>query len=308
MNLILVFEQLLNGVQLGVTLFLMAAGLTLVFGIMNLVNLAHGSLYMVGAYLAVTAIDWTGSYVFGILLGLLGTLVVGMLVEVVALRTLYERDHLDQVLATFGLILFFNELVAIIWGRTALFSTLPSYLQGHIEIIPGSIYPLYRALVIAVGLAVGLALWYVVTRTRLGMLIRAGASNRTMVAALGVNIRLLYTVVFGFGALLAGLAGLLAGPIYNVQPGMGELILIQVFVVIVIGGIGSIRGALVGALIVGIVDTLGRAFLKPLLGAFISPPAAESAGPALASILIYLLMAVVLALRPEGLFPAKSGG
>ena len=307
MNLILVFEQLLNGVQLGVTLFLMAAGLTLVFGIMNLVNLAHGSLYMVGAYLAVTAIDWTGSYVLGILLGLLGTLVVGMLVEVIALRTLYERDHLDQVLATFGLILFFNELVAIIWGRTALFSTLPSYLQGHIEIIPGSIYPLYRALVIAVGLAVGLALWYVVTRTRLGMLIRAGASNRTMVAALGVNIRLLYTVVFGFGALLAGLAGLLAGPIYNVQPGMGELILIQVFVVIVIGGIGSIRGALVGALIVGIVDTLGRAFLKPLLGAFISPPAAEAAGPALASMLIYLLMALVLAVRPEGLFPAKSG-
>jgi branched-chain amino acid transport system permease protein len=308
MNLILVFEQLLNGVQLGVTLFLMAAGLTLVFGIMNLVNLAHGSLYMVGAYLAVTAIDWTGSYVFGILLGLLGTLVVGMLVEVVALRTLYERDHLDQVLATFGLILFFNELVAIIWGRTALFSTLPSYLQGHIEIIPGSIYPLYRAVVIVIGLAVAVALWYVVTRTRLGMLIRAGASNRTMVAALGINIRLLYTVVFGFGALLAGFAGMLAGPIYNVQPGMGELILIQVFVVIVIGGIGSIRGALVGALIVGIVDTLGRAFLKPLLGAFISPPAAEAAGPALASMLIYLLMAGVLALRPEGLFPAKSGG
>jgi branched-chain amino acid transport system permease protein len=308
MNLILVFEQLLNGVQLGVTLFLMAAGLTLVFGIMNLVNLAHGSLYMIGAYLAVTAIDWTGSYLLGTLLGLLGTLVVGMLVEVIALRTLYERDHLDQVLATFGLILFFNELVAMVWGRTALFSSLPSYLQGHVEIIPGSIYPLYRAVVIVIGLAVAVALWYVVTRTRLGMLIRAGASNRTMVAALGINIRLLYTVVFGFGALLAGFAGMLAGPIYNVQPGMGELILIQVFVVIVIGGIGSIRGALVGALIVGIVDTLGRAYLKPLLGAFISPPAAESAGPALASMLIYLLMAVVLALRPEGLFPAKSGG
>jgi len=305
---ILVFEQLLNGVQLGVTLFLMAAGLTLVFGIMNLVNLAHGSLYMIGAYLAVTAIDWTGSYLLGTLLGLLGTLVVGMLVEVIALRTLYERDHLDQVLATFGLILFFNELVAMVWGRTALFSSLPSYLQGHVEIIPGSIYPLYRAVVIVIGLAVAVALWYVVTRTRLGMLIRAGASNRTMVAALGINIRLLYTVVFGFGALLAGFAGMLAGPIYNVQPGMGELILIQVFVVIVIGGIGSIRGALVGALIVGIVDTLGRAFLKPLLGAFISPPAAEAAGPALASMLIYLLMAVVLALRPEGLFPAKSGG
>ena len=307
MNLILVFEQLLNGLQFGVMLFLMAAGLTLVFGIMNLVNLAHGSLYMIGAYLTVTAVQWTGSYPLGVLLGLLGTLLVGMLLEVVALRTLYERDHLDQVLATFGLILFFNELVAILWGRTALFMSLPAYLQGHIEIIPGSIYPLYRAVIIAVGLAVAVVLWYVVAKTRLGMLIRAGASNRTMVAALGVNIRLLYTVVFGFGAALAGLAGLMAGPIYAVQPGMGELILIQVFVVIVIGGIGSIRGALVGSLVVGVVDTLGRAFLKPLLGHFISPPAAEAAGPALASMLIYLLMALVLAVRPAGLFPAKSG-
>ena len=306
MNLTLVFEQLLNGVQFGVMLFLMAAGLTLVFGIMNLVNLAHGSLYMVGAYLAVSAIQWTGNYLLGVLLGLAGTLLVGMLVEVVALRTLYERDHLDQVLATFGLILFFNELVAMIWGRTALYTELPSWLEGHIEIFSGSRYPLYRALVIAVGLGVALGLWYVVTRTRLGMLIRAGASNRTMVAALGVNIRLLYTVVFGFGAALAGLAGLMSGPIYAVQPGMGELILIQVFVVIVIGGIGSIRGAFVGALVVGIVDTLGRAFLKPLLGTVLSPTAAEAAGPALASMLIYLLMAVVLALRPEGLFPSRG--
>jgi branched-chain amino acid transport system permease protein len=307
MNLVLVFEQLLNGVQLGVMLFLMAAGLTLVFGIMNLVNLAHGSFYMVGAYLMVAATQWTGSYLAGVALGLAGTLVVGMLVEVVALRTLYERDHLDQVLATFGLILFFNELIAILFGRTALYTSLPSWLQGHLEIIPGSIYPVYRAVVIGVGLVVGAALWYVVARTRLGMLIRAGASNRTMVAALGVNIRLLYTLVFGFGAALAGLAGIMAGPIYAVQPGMGELILIQVLVVIVIGGIGSIRGALVGALIVGVVDTLGRAFLKPLLADIISPPAAEAAGPALASMLIYLLMAVVLALRPEGLFPARGG-
>jgi branched-chain amino acid transport system permease protein len=307
MNLILVFEQLLNGLQFGVMLFLMAAGLTLVFGIMNLVNLAHGSLYMVGAYLTVAAVQWTGSYILGVLLGLIGTLLVGMLLEVVVLRTLYERDHLDQVLATFGLILFFNELIAMVWGRTALFMSLPGFLQGHIEIVPGSIYPLYRTVVIGVGLVVGAGLWYVVAKTRLGMLIRAGASNRTMVAALGINIRLLYTVVFGFGAALAGLAGLMAGPIYAVQPGMGELILIQVFVVIVIGGIGSIRGALVGALVVGVVDTLGRAFLKPLLGQFISPPAAEAAGPALASMLIYLLMALVLAVRPAGLFPAKGG-
>jgi branched-chain amino acid transport system permease protein len=287
-------------------LFLMAAGLTLVFGIMNLVNLAHGSLYMMGAYLAITATQWTGSYLAGVALGLIATLVVGMLVEVVALRTLYERDHLDQVLATFGLILFFNELVAIIWGRAALYTSLPSWLQGHIDLFTGSRYPVYRAVVIVVGLLVAALLWYVVTRTRLGMLLRAGASNRTMVGALGVNIKLLYTIVFGFGAALAGLAGLMAGPIYSVQPGMGELILIQVFVVIVIGGIGSIRGALVGAVIVGVVDTLGRAFLKPLLGHVISPTAAESAGPALASMMIYLLMALVLAVRPAGLFPARG--
>jgi len=302
----LVFEQLLNGVQLGVTLFLMAAGLTLVLGIMNLVNLAHGSLYMVGAYLTLAASQWTGSYGAGVVLGLAGTLLVGMLVEVVTLRALYDRDHLDQVLATFGLILFFNELVAMLWGRASLYAQLPPYLRGHIELFSGSSYPMYRLAVIIVGLLVAILLWYVVTQTRLGMLIRAGASNRTMVAALGVNIRLLYTVVFGFGAVLAGLAGLMAGPIYSVQPGMGELILIQVFVVIVIGGIGSVRGALVGALIVGIVDTLGRAFLKPMLGSMISPTAAEAAGPALASMLIYLLMAVVLALRPAGLFPARG--
>jgi branched-chain amino acid transport system permease protein len=306
MSFALLFEQLLNGLQFGVTLFLMAAGLTLVLGIMNFINLAHGSLYMVGAYLTLAAAQWTGSYLAGVALGLAGTLVIGMVVEIVALRALYDRDHLDQVLATFGLILFFNELVAILWGRAALFASVPSFLSGHIELFTGSSYPLYRAVIIGVGLLVAVLLWYMVTRTRLGMLIRAGATNRTMVAALGVNIRLLYTVVFGFGAALAGLAGLMAGPIYNVQPGMGELILIQVFVVIVIGGIGSIRGALVGSIIVGVVDTVGRAFLKPLLSTMISPTAGEAAGPALASILIYLLMAAVLTYRPQGLFPARG--
>jgi branched-chain amino acid transport system permease protein len=302
----LLFEQLLNGLQFGVTLFLMAAGLTLVFGIMNFINLAHGSLYMVGAYLTLAAAQWTGSYLAGVALGLLGALLVGMVVEVIVARALYDRDHLDQVLATFGLILFFNELVAMLWGRAALFASVPPFLSGHIELFTGSTYPLYRAVIIAVGLLIAVLLWYVVTRTRLGMLIRAGATNRTMVAALGVNIRLLYTVVFGFGAALAGLAGLMAGPIYNVQPGMGELVLIQVFVVIVIGGIGSIRGAFVGALIVGLVDTLGRAFLRPLLGTMISPTAGDSAGPALASMLIFVLMAVVLTFRPQGLFPPRG--
>ncbi|HEY5898107.1 MAG TPA: branched-chain amino acid ABC transporter permease [Burkholderiales bacterium] len=301
----LVFEQLLNGLQLGVMLFLMAAGLTLVLGIMNMVNLAHGSLYMVGAYLAVAGYQWTGNYILGAAIGFFGTLVVGMAIEVIALRTLYNRDHLDQVLATFGLILFFNEVTAMIWGRGSLYTSLPPWLAGHIDLFNGARYPVYRMVVLGVGLLVALVLWYVVTHTRLGMRIRAGASNRTMVAALGVNIRMLYTVVFGFGAALAGLAGLMAGPIYAVQPGMGELVLIQVFVVIVIGGIGSIRGALVGAIIVGVVDTLGRAFLRPLLATMISAPAADSAGPALASMLIYLLMALVLTFKPAGLFQSR---
>jgi len=306
MNSLVVLEQLLNGLQFGIMLFLMAAGLTLVFGIMNLVNLAHGSLYMVGAYLATAAYQWTGSFPLAVVLALAGTLIVGMLVELIALRTLYERDHLDQVLATFGLILFFNELIAIIWGRSALYTSLPEYLQGHVELFSGLNYPVYRLLIIFVGFAVAALLWYIVARTRLGMLVRAGASNRTMVAALGINIRLLYTMVFGFGAALAGLAGLLAGPIYTAQPGMGELILIQVFVVIVIGGIGSIRGAFFGAVLVGMVDTLGRAFLKPLLATMIPLEAAQTAGPALASMLIYVLMAVILAIRPEGLFPSRG--
>ncbi|MGH8704009.1 MAG: branched-chain amino acid ABC transporter permease, partial [Burkholderiales bacterium] len=258
------------------------------------------------AYLATFFTQLTGSFALGVLLGLAGTLLVGIVVEVVTLRTLYERDHLDQVLATFGLILFFNELVSILWGRAAIFVSMPPALAGHVELFADLRYPLYRIAIIAVGLAVAGLLWFVVARTRLGMLIRAGASNRTMVAALGVNIRLLYTVVFGFGAALAGLAGLMSGPIHVVQPGMGELILIEVFVVIVIGGIGSIRGALAGALIVGMADTMGRAFLKPMLATVVSPVAADTAGPALASMLIYLLMAAVLAVRPEGLFPPRG--
>jgi branched-chain amino acid transport system permease protein len=307
MSGLLVLEQCLNGLQFGVMLFLMAAGLTLVFGIMNLVNLAHGSLYMVGAYLATAAFGWTGSFLLALAFALVATFAVGMVVEVVALRTLYERDHLDQVLATFGLILFFNEAVAIVWGRSALFTTVPRALAGHLQLLPGLRYPAYRAVIILVGLAVAVLLYVVVSHTRLGMLVRAGASNRTMVAALGVNIRLLYTLVFGFGAALAALGGVMAGPIYTVLPGMGEEILIQVFVVIVIGGIGSIRGALVGAVVVGMVDTLGRAFLKPMLSTVIGPAAADNAGPALASMLIYILMAAVLYFRPQGLFPAARG-
>ena len=304
--MLLVVEQTLNGLQFGVMLFLMAAGLTLVFGIMNLVNLAHGALYMMGAYLATTFYAKTGSFLVAIVLALAATLVIGIAVELIALGKLYERDHLDQVLATFGLLLFFNEVVAIFWGRAAIYTKVPPWLAGHIQLLPGIRYPLYRTLIIVVGLVVAGLLWFLVSRTRLGMLIRAGASNRTMVSALGVNIRVLYTLVFGLGAALAGLAGLMAGPIYAVQIGMGDEVLIQVFVVIVIGGIGSIRGALVGAVVVGMVDTLGRAFLKPLLASVISVAAASTAAPALASMLIYILMAAVLFFRPQGLFPSSA--
>jgi branched-chain amino acid transport system permease protein len=304
---LLVLEQCLNGLQLGVMLFLMAAGLTLVFGIMNLVNLAHGSLYMLGAYLATAFLGWTDSFLAAVALAVPATFVAGLVVEALALRTLYERDHLDQVLATFGLILFFNELVSIVWGRSAIHAPVPAALSGHVQILPGVPYPAYRAVIIVVGLAVAVTLYLLVTKTRAGMLVRAGATNRTMVGALGVNVRLLYSLVFGVGAALAGLGGMLAGPIYTVQPGMGEEILIQVLVVIVIGGIGSIRGAVVGAIVVGMVDTLGRAFLRPLLSTMLPPSTADSAGPALASMLIYLLMAAVLFFRPQGLFPARGG-
>ena len=299
-------EQCLNGVQLGMLLFLLAAGLTLVFGIMDLVNLAHGSLYMLGAYFAATFAAWTGSFVAGAALALVATLVVGMAVEVIAIRRLYGRDHLDHVLGTFGLILFFNELVRLIWGPAGLTLPLPSEMLSAVEVLPGVFYPLYRLVIIATTLAVAIALYLIVMRTRVGMLIRAGASNREMVGALGVNVQLLYTLVFGLGAALAGFAGLMQAPILTVQIGMGENILILAFVVIIIGGIGSIRGALVAAVFVGLVDTIGRAFLPDLLRLLLSPNAAATLGPALSSMMIYVLMAAVLVFRPEGLFPASG--
>ena len=303
--MLLFIEQCLNGLQFGLLLFLLAAGLTLVFGIMDLVNLAHGSLYMLGAYFAATFAAWTDSFVIAALLALAATLVVGMALEVVALRRLYGRDHLDHVLGTFGLILFFNELVRIIWGPAGMSLPLPMWLIYPIEILPGLFYPTYRIAIILTALLVALFLYVLVMRTRLGMLIRAGASNREMIGALGINIKLLYTLVFGLGAALAGLAGLMQAPILTVQIGMGENILILAFVIIVIGGIGSIRGAFLAAIFVGMIDTLGRAFLPDLLRQILSSTAASTAAPALSSMLIYLLMAMVLVVRPEGLFPAN---
>jgi branched-chain amino acid transport system permease protein len=307
MDSLLVLEQTLNGLQFGVFLFLISAGLTLVFGIMNMVNLAHGSLYMIGAYFAAAIAQWTGSFILAILLTIPASMLVGVVLEIVALRTLYDRDHLAQVLATFGLILFFNEVVRMIWGPGGQFLSPPDYLAGHVEIIPGAPYPAFRLAIIAAGLIVGILLYLLMMRTRLGMLIRAGASNREMVGALGVNIKLLYTLVFGLGAALAGFAGLMAGPVLSVEPGMGEPMLILAFVVIVIGGIGSVRGAFVASIMVGIVNTLGRTMIPYLLGRILSTEAAQTAGPAIASMLIYILMAAVLFFRPQGLFPARTG-
>jgi branched-chain amino acid transport system permease protein len=299
-------EQCLNGVQLGMLLFLLAAGLTLIFGIMDLVNLAHGSLYMLGAYFAATFAAFTDSFVLGALMALVATAVCGMVLEVIAIRPLYGRPHLDHVLGTFGLLLFFNELVRLIWGPAGMTLSLPGAMLTAVQIIPGVYYPLYRLVIILVALAVAALLYLLVMRTRLGMLIRAGASNREMVGALGVNIKLLYTLVFGLGATLAGFAGLMQAPILTVQIGMGENILILAFVVIIIGGIGSIRGAFVASIVVGLIDTLGRAFLPDVLRSVLSTNAALTLAPSISSMSIYMLMAAVLVFRPEGLFPAAS--
>ncbi|MFO7765718.1 MAG: branched-chain amino acid ABC transporter permease [Pelovirga sp.] len=304
--MLLVFEQLLNGLQLGVTLFLLSAGLTLVFGIMQVINLAHGSFYMIGAYVAATVTAQTGSFLLGLAVALPVTALIGMLVEVSILRRLYQKEHVDQVLATFGLIMFFNELTRIIWGRQPLFMDVPSWLSGSIELIPGIPYPSYRLAVIGVGLLVAMFLYLLFAYTRVGMQIRAGASNREMAAALGINIKRLYTLVFGLGTLLAGLAGVMAGPILAVEAGMGESILILTFVVIVIGGIGSVRGAFVGALLVGMVDTLGRAFLPLFFRQLLPVATADGVAASIASMLIYILMATILIWRPRGLLPAHT--
>jgi len=305
MSVVLILEQSLNGLQFGLMLFLLAAGLTLVFGIMDMINLAHGSIYMIGAFLAATLVAATGSFALGVVLAIPATAAIGMLLEVSILRRLYTRDHMSQVLATFALILICNEAVRIIWGSDMALGT-PAALSGPIELMPGLFYPAYRLLVIGVGLTVAILLYFIVAKTRIGMRVRAGASNREMAAAMGVDIKLLFTLVFGFGAALCAVAGAMLGPIFAVQVGMGDNILILAFVVIVIGGIGSIRGALIGSVLVGFVDTFGRAFLPALLREILPPQIASAAGTALASILIYVLMAAVLFWKPQGLFPARG--
>ncbi|MEO7337518.1 MAG: branched-chain amino acid ABC transporter permease [Caldimonas sp.] len=305
MSGVLVLEQALNGLQFGLMLFLLAAGLTLVFGVMDMINLAHGSLYMVGAFVAAWLVGLTGSFVLGVLGAVLLTGLFGMALEAGLLRTLYARDHLSQVLATFALILILNDGVKMIFG-TDLPLSAPAALAGPVELLPGLQYPAYRLLILGVGLVLAVALWLLVQKTRLGALVRAGASNRTMATAMGTNIPALFTIVFGIGAALCAVAGALLGPLLAVQVGMGENILILAFVVIVIGGIGSIRGALVGSILVGSIDTLGRTLLQHVLREFLPPQWVGAAGPALASIAVYVFMAAVLAIRPQGLFPART--
>ncbi|WP_264214207.1 branched-chain amino acid ABC transporter permease [Leisingera thetidis] len=306
MTYILVLEQILNGLQLGVMLFLMAAGLTLVFGVMGLINLAHGSLYMVGAFAAAAVAGWTGSFLLALAASLAAAAAAGALMELVVIRRLYRRDHLDQVLATFALILIFSEGTRWLFGSFPLFLDVPAYLSGPVTLPGGIEYPLYRLTIILIGLAIAAGLFLLIAKTRIGIQIRAGEADREMIAALGVDISKLYTLVFALGAALAGLAGALVGAIQSVQVGMGEPVLILAFVVIVIGGIGSIKGALAGALLVGMTDTLGGVFLPQLFAMVMDPASAASAGASLASMLIYILMAAILLVRPSGLYGGSA--
>jgi branched-chain amino acid transport system permease protein len=306
MTLALLLEQLLNGLQLGVMLFLMAAGLTLVFGVMGLINLAHGSLYMTGAFVCAWVAGTTGSFWIGLAAAVPAAAAMGALVEIGVMRRLYDRGHLDQVLATFALILIFSEGARMVFGAQPLWLDMPRALSGHVTLPGGAAYPGYRLAIIGVGLAVAVGLFWLIRRTRLGMRIRAGESDREMIGALGVDIARLYTIVFALGAALAGLAGAMVGALQSVQIGMGEPVLILAFVTIVIGGIGSIRGALIGAVLVGVVDTMGRIFLPTALKLVTDPASATTTGSALASMSIYLLMAAILAVRPQGLFPADG--
>lgn len=302
----LFLAQFLNGIQLGAMLFMMAAGLTLVFGIMRLINLAHGSLYMIGAYVGATTMQATQSFPLAILAAMLAAGLIGLIIEFTLFRRLYERDHLDQVLATIGLIFFFNEMMVLLWGRQAIFMEIPALLQGTVSLFSGSPYPIYRLFLIAVGIAVAIFLVWLIRHTKIGMLIRAGSTHANMVSALGVNIRLLNTLIFGLGAVLAGLAGVLSAPLLAVESGMGEPVLILALVVIVIGGIGSIKGAFVGALLVGMVDTLGRVYLPDLFRLVLDVATADAISSTLSAIFIYVFMVVILAIKPQGLFPAAQ--
>ena len=305
MDYTLLFIQTLNGVQLGLLLFLVASGLTLVFGILDFVNLAHGSIYMLGAFICASLTFLVGNFLLAILIALPITGLVGYLIERVVARSLYTRDHLDHVLGTFGLILVLDTSAHLIWGPEGIAVPLPAWLDGRVTLFDGVVVPTFRLLIIATGLTVAAGLFWLVNYTRLGMLIRAGASNRTMVSALGIDIQTLFALVFALGAMLAGLAGMLISPITEASISMGGEIIITAFVVIIIGGIGSMKGAFVAAILIGLIDTLGRSFLDDAFKLIMSSEAAETSAPAVSAMLIYIIMAVILALRPQGLFPPK---
>ena len=305
MSLVLIAEQILNGLQFGIMLFLMSAGLTLIFGVMGLINLAHGSLYMIGAFIAAAVASATGSFILALVAALSAAALAGAIVEMTIIRKLYNRDHLDQVLATFALILIFSEGTRWVFGSFPLYLDVPAYLQGAVTLPGGIQYPLYRITLIVFGLIIGAGLGLLITKTRIGVQIRAGENDREMVSALGVNISKLYTFVFALGAALAGLAGALVGAIQSVEVGMGEPVLILAFVVIVIGGIGSVKGALIGSILVGLSDTLGGIFLPKLFGLFMDLATATNVGSSIASMSIYILMSIVLVWRPTGLFGQK---
>lgn len=305
MSFVLIAEQILNGLQLGVMLFLMSAGLTLIFGVMGLINLAHGSLYMVGAFAAAAIAGLTGSFILALLAALTAAAIAGAMVEMVVIRRLYNRDHLDQVLATFALILIFSEGTRWVFGSFPLYLDIPSYLQGPVSLPGGIQYPLYRITLILIGVVVAIALGLMISKTRIGIRIRAGENDRDMIAALGVDISKLYTIIFALGAALAGLAGALVGAIQSVEVGMGEPVLILAFVVIVIGGIGSIKGAMVGSVLVGLTDTLGGVFLPKILQLFMDISTATNVGSSIASMAIYILMGVILIWRPTGLYGSR---
>lgn len=277
--------QLLNSLQYGLLLFMLAAGLTLIFGIMGVVNLAHGSFYMLGAYLAYALSPLFGSLTLAILGGAVLAVVFGLVLEWLLFRHFYKRDHLDQVLLTFGLIYIFEEMRSILWGDDVHGVAIPEALGWSIQLTENLSYPGYRIFMMGVCVALALGLYWLINRTRLGMKIRAGAFNRDMAEALGINIKLIHAVVFALGVGLAAVAGMIAAPIASVYPNMGSSVLIMCFVVVVIGGIGSVRGALISALLVGLVDTFGKVLL-----------------PSLAGMLVYMLMAAVLLWKPEGLF------
>lgn len=305
MDTSLLVIQTLNGLQLGLLLFLVASGLSLVFGILDFVNLAHGALYMLGAFICASFTYWTGSFVLAVFLALPVVGVIGYFVEKLIARPLYARDHLDHVLGTFGAILVIDTLAHLIWGPAGIAIPLPDYLDGQFAITEAIVIPTFRIVIIFAGLLAATGLFWLVNYTRLGMLIRAGASNRTMVSALGVNIEALFAIVFAIGAVLAGLAGMLIAPITEASLGMGNNIIITAFVVIIVGGIGSMKGAFIAALLIGLIDTLGRAFLDDIFKLFMSSSAAENSAPAVSSMLIYIIMALVLSMRPQGLFPPK---